>query len=251
MRQLIACIQRARRGQDHRVQARSGQAHSGQAVCLVLALAAGLCLTTLPCPAMAEPLPSLRAAPNDQVDPGDPTWPLGRSGSSGVQVVIAADEKQAAPNGLPSFRVELTPGPKHAGPSAGPGAPQAMRTCLGLFSATRRNLSTTRAIEFTIKASPAVNGILVITSSNTEQPKARDRFFGSFSLGQDWKTLRLSYGSLAPLPGWPAEAQRLGFSPGDLVLRPDSVEDICIGAEASRIGAEPVTLWISGVRFVR
>jgi len=202
-------------------------------ICALICLAAA--------PALAEPLPALRAAPNELASPGDPTWPLGPQNGGATGVVLHADDAVRTPEGLQSFRAEL-PG------DAKPGPP---RACLGLASATRRDLYKTRAVEFTIKASRPVAGLVIITSSNTENPKARDRFFGAFGIGTQWKTLRLPFGSLAPLPGWPEEAARQGFAPGDLVLRPDSVEDICIGAEAGRIGAQGVSLWVGGVRFVR
>jgi len=200
-----------------------------------------LCLSTA-C-ALAEPLPALRAAEGDLVTPGDPTWPLGRQNAGGASLNIAVDEAQRTPDGLPSFRAELAPAP---------GAkPPPLRACIGPKSAIRRNLYKTRAVEFRIRATKPVAGLLVITSANTERPNARDRFFGSFVVGEQWKTLRLPYGTLSALPGWPAEATRLGFEPGDLVLRPDSVEDLCIGAEAGRLPEGGVTLFIGSIRFVR
>jgi len=208
------------------------------AASLVFAL---LCLLTTA--ALAEPLPALRAADGDLVSPGDATWPLGQISVEGARLRIAVDEAQRTPENLPSFRVELTQPP---GAKPGP-----LRACLGLASTERRNLYKTRAVEFRIKATRPVAGLMVITSSNTEHPKARDRFFGSFVVGEQWKTLRLPYSTLTALPGWPAEAARLGFEPGDLVLRPDSVEDLCIGAEAGRLPEGGVTLFIGAVRFVR
>ena len=44
--------------------------------------------------------------------------------------------------------------------------------------------------------------------------------------------------------GTDLEALRQGYTPGDLVLRPASVEDICIGAEAGRLPEGGVTLHI-------
>ncbi len=218
-----------------------------------------LCGISLSGAALAEPLPALLAAPGDQALPGDPGWPLSRGTQSGVLVRVERDEIQRAADpdaddGLPGFRVELAPAPVPAAakPAARPDAkPADLRACAGLASPVRRNLYKTRALEFRIKASRPLQGLVALSSTNTENPKARDRHFGTFTIGTQWKTLRLPYGSLAPLPGWAEEARRLGFEPGDLVLRPDSVEDICIGAEAGRLDGQPVTLWIGGVRFVR
>ncbi|GAB6126387.1 hypothetical protein [Humidesulfovibrio idahonensis] len=199
-----------------------------------------LCLF-LPDATQAEPLPALRAEPGDQARPGDATWPLGATASAEADVTVSVSGADGAPD---TFQVEIRPRP---GPDKQPG----LRTCVGLASGVRRNLYKTRAITLLIRASRPVAGLLTIGSSNTENPRARDRFFGSFVIGTEWKRLRLPYGTLAPLPGWPEEAARQGFAPGDLVLRPDSVEDICIGAEARRLPKEGVTLYIQDLRFVR
>lgn len=203
--------------------------------------------------AAAEQGTPLRAQPGEQAAPGDPSWPLGAGAQAGARVTVDADK--GTPGG---FRVDIAPitfgapgtplpGQKESTPrtAAGP------RVCAGLFSTVRRDLYKTRAVEFRIRASQPVAGILVLTSSNTQDRSARDRFFGSFGIGPEWKSLRLPYGALAPLPGWAADAPGQGFRPGDGVLRPDSVEDLCIGVEAGRLPQAPVVLEIDGLRFVR
>jgi len=213
-------------------------------------LCALLCLS-LAAPALAglpedagDPAAPLRVQPGEQATPADGTWPLGERLEPGVRIAVRADAAEPS-----RFRVDLTPLPGHKS------SPEAPRACLGLASATRRDLYKTRAVEFRIRASAPVAGILVLTTSNTQDRAARDRSFGSFVIGTQWKLLRLPYGALAPLPGWAAQAARQGLRPGDNVLRPDSVEDLCIGLEAGRWPAgnadQGVTLWIDALRFVR
>jgi len=212
-----------------------------------LALCALTVLLCLPAAAQTAPPAAQRMQPGEQVCPGDAAWPLGERLEHGARVTVSGADN-ATDAAAPGFRVEIVPGP-------GPHNISGPRACLGLTSASRLDLYKTRAVEFRIKASAPVAGILVITSSNTQDRAARDRCFGSFVIGTQWKTLRLPYGSLAQLPGWAEESRRLGLRPGDNVLRPDSVEDLCIGAEAQRLPpgtpAEPVTLWIDSLRFVR
>ena len=212
--------------------------------CAVICCAAALLVSA---PASADPLPALRAAPNEPQRPGDAGWEPGARVEHGVNVDVAAAPDPAPDPTLsnaPEFRVTLRP--QHESAADNRTAP---RACAGLTSTLRRNLHKTRAIALEIRASRPVSGLVTITSANTERPGQRDKHFGSFVIGTDWKALRLVYGDLAPLPGWPAEAARQGFVPGDLVLRPDSVEDICIGAEAGRLPEEGVTLFIRNVRF--
>ena len=204
--------------------------------------------------ALAEPPAILRVQPGDAFRPGHAAWPLGQRVEHGARVSIAAetiDETATADTAEPtpaqSFRIDIAPLP-----GQGP-APAAPRACLGLASAARLDLYKTRAVEFRIRALVPAAGIVVVTSSNTQNRAARDRFFGSFVIGTQWKTLRLPYGALAPLPGWDAQARAQGLSPGDHVLRPDSVEDLCIGVEAARLpeSGQGVSLWIDSLRFVR
>ncbi|MGE4263612.1 MAG: hypothetical protein AB7E46_03955 [Desulfovibrio sp.] len=224
----------------------------------VCALTALLCLPTCPLfgqaatgqavVAQAAALEALRMQPGEQVLPGDAAWPLGERLEFGARVSRSACSTidNATDAGAPCFRVDIAPLP---GPGPGQTGP---RACLGLASALRLDLYKTRAVEFRIKASAPVAGILVITSSNTQDRASRDRVFGSFVIGTQWKTLRLPYGALAQLPGWAEESRRLGLRPGDNVLRPDSVEDLCIGVEAQRLPpGEPISLWIDSLRFVR
>jgi hypothetical protein len=235
---------------------------------LALLLAAALPLLAV-CPAQADPLPALRAAPDERQSPGDPGWPLGQRVENGVEVTVSAEPSQPAgqPGAEPGRQSGGYSGGRAGGqsgdqpgdqPATGfrivlrprPGAKAAgLRACAGLASTIRRNLHKTRAIVLEIRAERPVAGLATITSANTERPGARDRHFGSFVIGTGWKTLRLTYGDLTPLPGWPQEAARLGFEPGDLVLRPDSVEAICIGAEAGRLPPEGVVLHIRDLRF--
>ena len=202
-----------------------------------------------PSGACAEPHAILRVQPGDGFRPGHAAWPLGQRVEHGARVTVGSAEANTADTAEPSpaqgFRVDITPLPGQK--------PAAPRACLGLASAARHDLYKTRALEFRIKASAPVAGIVVVTSSNTQNRAARDRFFGSFVIGTQWKTLRLPYGALAPLPGWDAQARAQGLPPGDHVLRPDSVEDLCIGVEAARLpeDGQGVSLWIDSLRFVR
>lgn len=208
-------------------------------------LLAALALAALPFPVRADPPPASLAAPDAQQTPGDTSWPLGPRGEHGVALTITATPDADAVGGR-AFRIELPPRASDRGGSDAP-----MRACAGLASALRRNLHETRALTLEIRADKPLAGIVVMTSSDTERPERRDRSFGSFVITPRWRTLRLVYGDLSPLPGWPAEAKRLGFSPGDLVLRPDSTEDICVGAEVGKIPATGAIIEIRNLRFTR
>lgn len=224
---------------------------------LCLALCLTWCLTFMAAAARAaETSPATgngaaqRLEAGEQALPGHSAWPLGQRQENGFRVDISADPE--TPGG---FRLEIAPDRK-TGPTPGqkPGPAAALRLCLGVTSAARLDLYKTRAVEFRIKASRPVPGILALTSSNTQNRSARDRAFGSFGIGTEWKTLRLPYGTLAPMPGWDEEAKRLGLTPGDHVLRPDSVEDFCLGAEVGRLPQDdsaPLVIRIDGLRFVR
>lgn len=229
-----------------------------RALSLFLPLFALILLAGPPPRACAEPHGIVRVQPGDGFRPGHAAWPLGQRVEHGARVTVgsaqadaqANDEANSGASGpalAQAFRVDITPLP---GQKPAPAAP---RACLGLASAARHDLYKTRALEFRIKASAPVAGIVVLTSSNTQNRAARDRFFGSFVIGTQWKTLRLPYGALAALPGWDAQARAQGLPPGDHVLRPDSVEDLCIGVEAARLPEEGqgVSLWIDSLRFVR
>lgn len=224
-----------------------------RALFLFLPLAALMLPIGLAATALAEPQGILRVQPGDEFRPGHPAWPLGQRVQHGARVGVSAEagaadsEAAVEPPQAQTFRVDITPLP---GPGPAPAAP---RACLGLASAARHDLYKTRAVEFRIKASAPVAGIVVVTSSNTQNRASRDRFFGSFVIGTQWKTLRLPYGALAALPGWDAQARAQGLAQGDHVLRPDSMEDMCIGVEAARLPEESqgVSLWIDSLRFVR
>lgn len=209
-------------------------------------------LLCLPAVAQAAAPAALRVQPGEQASPGDAAWPLGERVEHGARVAVSADSDtcnkadRASDPAAPCFRLDIVPLPGPGPSQAGP------RACLGLASAGRLDLYKTRAVEFRIKASAPVAGILVVTSSNTQDRASRDRVFGSFVIGTQWKNLRLPYGALAQLPGWAEESRRLGLRPGDQVLRPDSVEHLCIGVEAQRLPpGESITLWIDDLRFVR
>ena len=102
-----------------------------------------------------------------------------------------------------------------------------------------------------MRASRPLAAILLITTSTPDDRRSRDRFFGTFHVGTRWRILHLPFRSLAALPSWPDEARLLGLVQGDLVLRPDSVEDIRIGVDGRRNEPGAGTLWVGAVRFFR
>jgi len=202
-------------------------------------------LAVLSIPALAAELAPL-SAQDEAVVPGDPAWPLARNSSGPLRFTVALDAQagppgvEAAPSGpAGAFRIDFDLG------QAVPGA------CACVGSSEHRNHYRSRGIEFAVRASRPLAGIIRITTSNTENRKAQDRFFGAFHVGTQWKVLRLPFRSLAVESSWPAEAARLGLTPGDLVLRPDSMEDIRIGVDAGRTEPGQGTLWVGAVRFFR
>lgn len=212
------------------------------ALCLLLSLL----LFLLAAPAFAADAAILRVHAGDQATPADGSWPLGVRQEPSLRIDVRAHPE--IPGG---FLVEITPLQGTKGAAAVP-KPGPARLCAGLASAARRDLYKTRAVELRIRASRPAPGILVMTSSNTQDRASRDRVFGLFVIGGQWKNLRLPYGTLAPMPGWAEDSRRLGLAPGDNVFRPDSVEDFCLGVEADRLQeGGPLSLEIDALRFVR
>lgn len=178
------------------------------------------------------------------VVPGDALWPLGEVRRGGSRCVVSVDEAVREPGGGPSFRVDYEL-------AAGPG-----QCFAGLASRARRNLHKARGVEFSVRAEPPVAGMLWLVSSNPDDPRALDAFFGSFTFGGAWKTLRVPFRHMAPARGWSAREAagydgRPGGRPGDQVLRPDSVEELRIGLDPDKAAAGLGRLWVGGIGFFR
>ena len=218
---------------------------------------AALCVLLL-LPLLAAPARASDLAPVDAHDaavvPGDPAWPLARQAAGPLSFMISLDP-QAAP---PAAFSDVGPA---AARNAGQAAAGAFRidfdlsartgACACIGTSERRSHYRSRGIEFAVRASRPLAAILYITTSSPDDRTARDRFFGTFDVGAGWKVLRVSFRSLAALPSWPEEARRQGLVPGDLVLRPDSMEDIRIGVDGRRTEPGAGTLWVGGIRFFR
>ncbi len=206
-----------------------------------------MCLLALSCfsPSRAADLAPL-AAHDAAVVPGDPAWPLSAQESGPLRFKLSLDGQAAPPaalaeavqSGSGAFRVDFS-------------LAAAAEDCACIGTSTRQSHYRSRGIEFAVRASRPVAGILLLTTSNPDDRMSRDRFFGTFHVGTQWKVLRLPFRHLAADPSWPAESRRLGLAPGDLVLRPDSVEQIRIGVDARRTEPGQGTLWIGAVRFFR
>lgn len=184
------------------------------------------------------------AAHNAAVAPGDPAWPLTRRDSGPLVFAVSLDAQAAPPdqaaaqNSGGAFRIDFTL------------AAQA-EDCACIGTSVRQSHYRSRGIEFAVRASRPVAAILYITTSNPDGRASQDRFFGTFHVGTQWKVLHLPFRHLAADPAWPAEARRAGLDPGDLVLRPDSVEAIRIGVDGRRTEPGAGTLWVGAVRFFR
>jgi len=210
-------------------------------ICCLLAVALrGLALAAPPQPSDLAPIVAQDAA----VLPGDPAWPLTRQDSGALRFAVSLDP-QAVP-------------PDAASDLASPGAfridfnlSAAVEDCACIGTSVRQSHYRSRGIEFAVRASRPLAGVIFLTTSNPDDRKSQDRFFGTFVVGTQWKVLRLAFRSLAAWPSWPAEARRAGLKPGDLVLRPDSMEAIRIGVDARRTEPGQGALWVGGVRFFR
>jgi len=210
--------------------------------CLLAAALGGAALAAMPQPSDLAPV----AAQDAAVVPGDPDWPLTRRDSGPLAYTVSLDAQAAPPPAFPeaapdsggAFRIDFDLA-----------AAAEQLACIG--TGARRSHYRSRGIQFAVRASRPVAGIILITTSNPDDRKAQDRFFGTFHVGMQWKVLRLSFRSLAALPSWPAEARRAGLTPGDQVLRPDSVEAIQIGLDGRRTPPGRGTLWVGAVRFFR
>jgi hypothetical protein len=194
-------------------------------------------------PALASDLAPV-AAQNAAVVPGDPAWPLTRQDSGPLVFEVSLDAR-AAPPGLDAtqdaagaFRIDFN-------------LAAAVEDCACIGTSARRSHYRSRGIEFAVRASRPLAAIIFITTSNPDGRTSQDRFFGTFDVGRQWKVLRLPFRHLAADPAWPALARRSGLTPGDLVLRPDSVEAVRIGVDARRTEPGQGTLWVGAVRFFR
>lgn len=219
------------------------------------------CLLTLAvyAPVLAPPALASDLAPivaqDAAVTPGDPAWPLTRQDSGPLRFTVSLDAQAAPP--APS----APPAPPTSMADAALAEQGAFRIdfdlagasedCACIGTSTRQSHYRSRGIEFAVRASRPLAGIILITTSSTDDRTSQDRFFGTFHVGTQWKVLRVAFRSLAAWPSWPAEARRAGLKPGDLVLRPDSVEAIRIGVDARRTEPGQGTLWVGAVRFFR
>lgn len=220
---------------------------------LTLALREGS-LAALPQPSDLAPV----VAQDVAVLPGDAAWPLTRQDSGALRYAVGLDPEAVPPRAASDSDSGSASGSASDSASGSPGAfridfdlAQASEDFACIGTSTRQSHYRSRGIEFAVRASRPLAGVIFITTSNPDDRKAQDRFFGTFVVGTQWKLLRLPFRSLAAWPTWPAEARRAGLRPGDLVLRPDSVEAIRIGVDARRTEPGAGTLWVGGIRFFR
>lgn len=213
-------------------------------LCLLTLALGEASLAAMPQPSDLAPVVAQDAA----VLPGDAAWPLTRQDSGALRYAVGLDPEAVPPGDAPA------PVPGQASPGAFRidfDLAQAAEDFACIGTSARQSHYRSRGIEFAVRASRPLAGVIFITTSNPDDRKAQDRFFGTFVVGTQWKVLRLPFRSLAAWPAWSAEARRAGLKPGDLVLRPDSVEAIRIGVDARRTEPGAGTLWVGGVRFFR
>ncbi len=224
-------------------------------------LAAALCaLFLILSVALAALAQASDLAPVDAQDaavvPGDPAWPLTRQSAGPLRFIVSLDPWAEPPEATPEAGQNTAQTWVQSRAWAGAfridfdlAAPPEGCACIG--TSERRSHYKSRGIAFAVRASRPLAAILLITTSSPDNRKAQDRFFGTFDVGTRWKVLRLPFRSLAALPSWPDEARSMGLVQGDLVLRPDSVEDIRIGVDGRRTEPGAGTLWVGGIKFFR
>lgn len=217
------------------------------ACCLLVLCLSTLALCEVALAAMPQPSDLAPVVAQDAaVLPGDPAWPLRGQDSGPLRFAVSVDAQAAppvpdagpAPAAQGAFRIDFD-------------LAQPLEDCACVGTSFRQSHYRSRGIEFAVRASRPLAGVIFITTSNPDDRKAQDRFFGTFVVGTQWKVLRLAFRSMAAWPAWPAEARRAGLKPGDLVLRPDSVEAIRIGLDARRTGPGQGSLWVGAIRFFR
>ncbi len=194
-----------------------------------------------------------RVPPGHVARPGDADWPLGPVRARGFSFAVLADAAMRTPEGAESFRVDYDFPPRGPGivPARAPAlAPSGELACLR--SGVRRDAAKTRGIRFAMRASAPTRAVITINASNADDPRRVDRFYGSFTVGTEWKIVTILYRSLAVLPGWrEAWTAVPGNLPGDGVLRPDRMEELRIGLDPEQAPAGQGSFWVGDVTFFR
>lgn len=207
-------------------------------------------------PAFAQPYPSddpspvelyPRVVPGHVARPGDADWPLGPVRAGGFAFEVAADAAMRTPEGAESFRVDYEFPPRA---SASALSPSGELACLR--NGARLDASKTRGIRFAMRASAPTRAVITVNASNGDDPRRVDRFYGSFTVGTEWKIVTIHYRSLAVSAAWRERWDaRPGGLPGDGVLRPDRMEEIRIGLDPLQAPPGRGSFWLGDLTFFR
>lgn len=211
-------------------------------------------------PAFAQPYPDddpspielyPRVPPGHTVRPGDADWALGPVRASGFAYEVVADALVRTPDGAESFRVDYDFPPRAQAPASVLTAAFSGELA-GLKSPVRRDAAKTRGLRFAMRAGTPTRAVISLNASNGDDPRRVDRFYGSFTVGTEWKVVTIHYRSLAPWPGWRERWAALpGRLPGDGVLRPDRIEEIRIGLAPEQAPPGRGSFWLGDVTFFR
>lgn len=194
-----------------------------------------------------------RVLPGHVARPGDADWPLGPVRGQGFSFQVLADGALRSPEGAESFRVDYAFPARAQSAAPGPAPVPALSGELAcLKSGVRRDAAKTRGIRFAMRAATPTRAVITINASNADDPRRVDRFYGTFTVGTEWKVVTIHYRSLAVSLPWREKWAALpGNLPGDGVLRPDRIEEIRIGLDPEQAPPGKGSFWLGDVTFFR
>ena len=171
----------------------------------------------------------------------DRSWAVGPRGKGGRDGFVRMDNTSGAAGSKKSMRLDYAFDLKRDD-----------RTCPGIRSNKKRDLSFFSGIEFYVKATHPITGFMNIDISDRDDPTVRNRWFARYEVGQEWQVIRIPLDQFAYTRS-EGLIKREGYKPGKQVRDMTHVETLIFGTcndmvtEESRKGS----MWVDKIRFYK
>ena len=117
-----------------------------------------------------------------------------------------------------------------------------------MINTKKRDISLFKGVEFYVKATAPIVGLLNVDISDRDDPNVRNRWLARYEIGKDWKKVQIPFNQLYAI-----KSKNIGYKEGNQIMDLSHIEKLLWGTSNNLITGNNAkgSMWLDKIRFYR